>query len=628
MDRALLYLSIRSVRGRVVRALRLLKEPKYLIGVLVFIGWMGFWTSSAFIFDGDGGSRNVEFAGAEMLMRVMGDALPALQLVVAVALALVLSLWWLLPFSRMALDLTEAEIHMLTPMPVKRRHLIQYATLKSQPGILFGCTIMTVFLGVGGPLARIGWFGAFWLVLTLWDLHSKGRALWIERQKELAPQRAWRNRLLLIGGIVVYWIVLGTALSELVAELMTLPPPPDYERTIDFIRETLIAIRPRLESGVIGWLLLPFRWVTAPVFVAAPGADLQLRLTGLVMPLVLLVAHNEWVVRSRTMFEEAALAHARREANKKSTGARYWKTSMRSRHRTSFPLPPQGAPEIAILWKNALQVTRFSFRTLLLFGFALVGLALLLCVVFRAWMGAPMIVLSIGFMTMLLTPLTAAQGYRNDLRTDLQRLEMIRPWPIAGWKLFAAEAAGPAVFGLMTAAVGAAVVLAMDLYLTIDGTLLAELATRNLNPHTVAASLGVPRALLMTLALLGIVPLLAAMTCLSATLQNLIVLLFPGWVQLGNAKQQGAAAFGQNMLMFFGLGLAGLICLLPAGLLIGAIVLLQRFAFGIPVTAWEFPVFGIIAATPVSAVVAVIVRAGGRVWERLDASQEILEGGS
>jgi len=31
---ALLFLLVRSVRGRIVRSLRLLKQPKYLIGIL------------------------------------------------------------------------------------------------------------------------------------------------------------------------------------------------------------------------------------------------------------------------------------------------------------------------------------------------------------------------------------------------------------------------------------------------------------------------------------------------------------------------------------------------------------------------------------------------------------------
>jgi len=634
MNFALVYLLLRTVRGRIVRTLRLLREPKYLIGVLAFFAWMFFTVGMPLFFDRGGGDRHVEYVNAALLYEAMGDALPALQLVVAMGLALLMSLWWLVPWSRMALNLTEPEIHILTPMPIKRRHLIQYATLKSQSGILFGCTMMTIFLGSGGPLARVGWFVAFWVVLTLWDLHSKGRALWLERQKELPPARAWRNRVLLVSAIVVYWVLLLAALSSLIGEIVAVRPAPgqeleDFRQVFAFVRGILATFGPRMQDGLLGLLLLPFRWVTAPLFIAAPGASTMLKVTGVVMPVLLLVLQNEWVVRSQAKFEEAALAHARREAGKKDPTRRFWKTSQRSRARTPFRLTPGGRPELALLWKNAMIVTRFSYRTMALLGLGGVAVAVALPMILSNWRGVPFIIGSIGLMVMLLSPLTGSQSYRNDLRSDLQRLEMIRPWPIAGWKLFAAEVAGPSVFGVMSALFGAGLLLAMDLYLTFEGATLAAINREDMavTPETVAAALGVPQQLLVVLAILGALPFLISMTFMATGLQNLLVLLFPGWVQLGHNKQQGAAAFGQNMVMFLLLGLAGLLCLLPATLLVGAIIALQALALGIPLTAWELPVLGIVAATPVVAVATLIVHIGGRTWERLDPSQEILEGG-
>jgi len=626
MNPALWYLMVRSLRGRIIRMLRLLKQPKYFVGVLVFGTWMAVWVGGPLLFGRNRGRTNIEFANAERLFEFVGDALPALQLVVALGLALLISLWWLAPWSRLALNLTEAEIHMLTPMPVKRRHLIQYGALKSQPGIFFGCTVMTLFLGSGGLLARGRWFLAFWVVLTLWDLHSKGRALWLERQKELPRALAWRNRLMLSGAIAAYWIVLGAAISGLLAELLSLRLAPEQE-LFDFWRQTLTTAGPQIQSGLLGWLLLPFRWVTAPLFLFAPGAGTMLKVTGVAMPVILLLAHNEWVVRSQAKFEETALAHARREASRQSRGGRYWKISVRSRRRVPFALLAAGPPEMAILWKNSMIVTRFSYRSLLLFGVAVIGIALLIPIVFASFQGAPFIILMIGLVTMAMSPLTGPQSYRNDLRTDLLHLEALRPWPLEGWKLFAAEAAGPAIFAGLTALLGAGLVLAMDLFMTINGSVLSRFDSEEfrLLPATAAATLGVPQALLVPLILLGVIPVVLAMTCLSATVQNLLVLLFPGWVQLGNDKHKGAAAAGQNMIMFAGLGLANLLCLLPAALIIAIIVALQTLVFDVSVVGWEFPVFGIIGATPVFAAVAGIVRVGGRVWDKLDPSREILE---
>lgn len=628
MNGALVFLMMRSVRGRIVRAVKLLRQPKYLVGVVVFAAWMVFWVGSAVFrpFDDDGGS--VQFANAELLFEVMGDALPALQMVVALLFALIMSLWWLVPWSRVALNLTEAEIHMLTPMPVKRRHLIQYATLKAQPGILFGSLMMTIFLGYGGPLARIGWFAAFWVSLTIWDLHAKGRALWLEKQKELPRARAWRNRLLLVGGIVVYWVVLGSALATLVGEVAAVRPAPgqelaDFRATVAFLRSTLATFSDRVQAGLIGWMLAPFRWITAPLFLAAPGAGTSLRVTGVLMPLMLLVVQNEWVVRSQAKFEEAALAHARREADKKGTAARYWKTSLRSRRRVPFRLTPIGPPELGVLWKNSLIVTRFSYLNLATFGLLVIIVATAIPIAFPWFRPAPFIIISIALMTLLISPFTGSQNYRNDLRADLLRLEMVRPWPIEGWKLFAVEALSPAVFAFMSALLAAALVVSMDIFLMLNP---ADISDYRLTPEGMAGALGVPRLLLVPLLLLTVMPMVAALTCLATTLQNLLVLLFPGWVQLGNDKQQGAAAFGQNMIMFFGLGLASFLCLLPAALIVAIIVAVQRWIFGVPIVGWELPPLGVVAATPVFAIVALIVRAGGRVWDQLDPSKEILEG--
>lgn len=627
MNSALVYLLIRSLRGKIVRTIRLLKQPKYLVGTVVFIAWMTVWVGGPLFFDDDRGEINIEFFNAELLFIALGDALPAIQLAIALVVALLISLWWLLPWSRIALSFTEAEIHVLAPMPIERRHLIQYAALKSQPGILFGCLMMTLFLGAGGPLDRIRWYASFWLVLTLWDLHSKGRSLWLERQKELTRGRRWRNRLLLVVAVLVYWIVLGAALSGLIADLMLLRRPPGQE-WLEFFRETMARLTPQIQSGPLGWLLFPFVLLTAPLFITAPGVTPTMQLTGVVMPLVLLLAHNEWVVRSQAKFEEAALAHARREANKKASGSRYWKTSLRSRGRTPFPLLPLGAPEMAILWKNSMAVTRFSYRALLGFGLAVVGFAFVVVPLASSWFqGAPFVIIFIGFVTMVISPLTGAQNYRNDLRTDLLRVEMVRPWPLEGWKLFVAEAAGPTIFAAMSAMLGAGLVLAMSVYLAINGIAPnIESGGVRVLPERVSAALGAPAALVLPLIVIGALPLVLALTCLSTTLQNLLILLFPGWVQLGGNKQQGAAAFGQNMIMFFGLGLASLLCMLPAALLIGVIVAIQWFIFGVPVVAWEFPLFGIVAATPVLAAAALIVRAGGRVWDDLDPSREVLEG--
>ena len=628
MNRALIFLLVRSVRGRVIRAIRLLKQPKYFIGIAAFIAWMVLWVGGAFFFGDDPGNIEVEFANIEQLQQVFGAALPGIAIAAALVLAIAVVLWWLIPWSRIALGFTEAEIHMLTLMPVRRRHLIQYATLKSQPGILFGCLMMSIFLAGGGPVSRLRWFLTFWVFLSIWDLHSKGRSLWLARQKELPASRRWRNHGLLVAFLLTYGTTVAAAATGVILQLTKLRPAPD-QQALDFIRQSANTIVALIDASRLPWLLEPFVQLMAPFLAAMPGTPFAQQLTAMLFPLAVLVVHNEWVVRSQTKFEEAALAHARREAAKTTTSSRYWKTSLRSRRRMPFPLPAHGPAELGILWKNSMMVTRWPIKMIVGAGLTVIVIAAATPAILRLHPAFLFSMLMIGFMLMAIGPLTGAQSYRNDLRGDLLRIEMLRPWPIEGWKLFAAEAAGPALYATLGALAGAALIIAVSLTMTIADLSVDALSEEELRitPDAAAAALGVPAALLLPLLAISAMPISVALTCLAAALQNLVVLLFPGWIQLGTGKRaQGAAAFGQNMLAFFGLSIAILLSLLPAAIIIGILLLIQVFLLDVPIVAWEFPLFGLIAAVPVLVAAGLVVRAGGRVWDRLDASREVLEG--
>jgi hypothetical protein len=138
---------------------------------------------------------------------------------------------------------------------------------------------------------------------------------------------------------------------------------------------------------------------------------------------------------------------------------------------------------------------------------------------------------------------------------------------------------------------------------------------------------GLAQPFWLPLFLLGAVQVVAAAAVLSSTLQNLTVLLFPGWVHLGMEKMKGAASFGQNLVVFSILSLGMLVCTLPGALMVGLTLLAQWF-WGIPVVAWELPLLGSLGAAPMLVVAAFLMRAGGGLWDRLDPSREILSGAS
>ena len=128
-----------------------------------------------------------------------------------------------------------------------------------------------------------------------------------------------------------------------------------------------------------------------------------------------------------------------------------------------------------------------------------------------------------------------------------------------------------------------------------------------------------------TVLLVGsLLPMAAAVSFFSSALQNLATLFVPAWMAHSADRSQGLASFGQRMLFFFALGLALMLALIPSALLVGTAAGLQWW-IGIPWSAWAFPLWGVLAAAPLFALGWLMVQAAGRLWERLDPSQEILE---
>ncbi len=67
--------------------------------------------------------------------------------------------------------------------------------------------------------------------------------------------------------------------------------------------------------------------------------------------------------------------------------------------------------------------------------------------------------------------------------------------------------------------------------------------------------------------------------------------------------------------------------LLPGAVLVG-LALLAQWGVGLPWSAWEIPVWGLIAAVPVFVEFGLLVHLAGRLWARLDPTSEILELGT
>ena len=138
--------------------------------------------------------------------------------------------------------------------------------------------------------------------------------------------------------------------------------------------------------------------------------------------------------------------------------------------------------------------------------------------------------------------------------------------------------------------------------------------------------LGMPPSAALVLLLVGALPLAAGVAALSATLRNVSILLFPAWHGSGAPVTRGMAAMGQQLLFGTALAIAMLFGLVPGAILVGVAPLAQWLS-GLPWSAMAFPLWGALAAAPVFVETLLLLRAGGRLWERLDPSQEILESG-
>ena len=607
----LLSLSWQSLRGRGVGWLRLMKQPKYLVGTLVGIAWMGLFALGPIL-------RANRRAGLEERFEELAAWLPAVETLAALALLVSLSLWWLWPFGKAMVELTETELHLLLPAPVRRRHIIQYAILRSQWGILFGCLMVSFFSAGGSASAFIWRFVSVWLLLTLWDLHRLGRGLWIARLRELPAATAWRRRAMALVAVGLLWTVLIPAIASIVAALPALGGD-----VLPHLREALAPQHLGDEAPMLAGLLTPARWVTGPVFAGlAPDTTLVGRLATLVWPLLLVVLHNEWVVRSQAQFEEASLERSRRQAARRDSGTRFQKIKQSQRERTPFRLHGTGRPELAIIWKNLMMAHRTNLLVAVATGVAAVGVAAGVGVTgLPNWLMTIMMVG--GVLGMGMTPLMAGHQWRNDLRTDLLRIDLLRTWPIEGWRLFVSQVLPAAIIATLYAAAAGGVVLIVGI---AAGTSTDPSIT--LVPPELAASLGVPYVVLLLLGLATLLPPLAAIALLSATLQNLLALAWPSWIQLGRRRSGSAAHIGQGLLTGLGMMVALALGLLPGAVLVGAWLWLQLRVVEIPLIAWELPVLGLLAVIPLVVIVGLLTRFGGVLWDRLDPSAEILSAGA
>ncbi|MFQ5766717.1 MAG: hypothetical protein ACE5ID_01850 [Acidobacteriota bacterium] len=516
------------------------------------------------------------------------------------------------------LKLSEAEIDLLLPAPLPRRQVMNYGLVKSQPGILLGATLISLLLPMGGLWSRISVFPLAWILLTLWDLHGTVRNLWYARQGQLQPGQALRSRGTLLAAATLLVFLAARDIHRLWPHLegsLTSPGHPAWGG--GFLQMIQLFV-----DGPLFLILAPLRWLIHPLFLAAPLA----RLAALVFPAVLLLAHHQWVIRSTVRFEDAVQARARLRAVRQDPSSRYSNFSPKARQRHPFPLVPGGPPELAVVWKNLIQLRRWSLGQTLLVGSGLLLVLLFLPPSLHAPRLFFVLVSLAGAVFLVFLPLSVGLGLRNDLRMDLLRLEIISAWPVGGWRLLLAEAAAPILEAALRSALAAGLVLVgwggWQLRQWLDGASATS-------PFQLGwgAPLGLTDTAALMAAVFTALPVTVGLATLALAVMNFLALLFPGWVQLGPVRRQGAGNFGQNMLITWGLALVLLLGLLPGGLMT-AFLLGGQWFFSLPFRPWEGPCLALLAAVLLAAESGALLYLAGERWDGLDPSREILAGES
>jgi ABC-2 type transport system permease protein len=589
---ALLFYAARSARNAVVRRLKRLSEPRYLIGLAVGLAYVGM----VLIRPGRPASRGA--AAGPWPVEFTGLA----QLLVAAALLLGAGLVWLFRGSEASLSLTEGEAQFLFSAPLARTAVVHFALVRSQLRVLSGVLIALLFSRPGSAAGLLRSALGGWVLFSVVNLHLLGvgftKAAWEERPA--ARRRAAKLVATLLALAAIAFVV--AAVTE---GLVRAAGTPATRRGL-----STVALEGALLTGSLGRPLLtvlyPLRLLVAPLF--APTA--QAFLTALPAALALLVLHYVWVVGTNVRFEDATIEGADRRAaerDRRRRGNLPAPPGEKRRRIVPFHLAPVGRPEIAIAWKNLVAWNRVPLRAQLLGVGALLALLFLAAAAFRqpeADQAAAVVIAFLGVLGLLLAVMLPS-GLRNDLRGDLEHAAVLKSWPVAPAALVVGELLAPLWTSFLALAAGLGGALAVSAGRALRGAANA------------AGPLGSPAGLLP--AALAAVILLPPLALLFLLGQNAATLAFPAWFPPGQKRARGLEQFGIRLVAAVAtLALLG-IALVPSAVLVAIAFFLGGKALG----RWGLPLSALLASLPLWAEAAGAVALLAKLWERFDPSLDL-----
>ena len=554
---ALLFLRLTSLRNLVVYRIRRLREPKYLLGTAVAVAYFYYFVG-----------RNIRTAwaagsvpGGNPLGSMTAFSFVPVCVVLVLLGTLRIAYAWFSPPENPGLRFSEAEISFLFPAPLTRKMLIHYRLLSAQLGILLTSLLIAFvfsragYLGAHRVLRAVGW----WVILATFDLHVNGTNLMLARLRERSAHfLLWRIAVvsfIVFYGAAIFWSAYGMA--------------GNFASTGDYSSAGLSAAAASLmQAPVFHWLTLPYRIVFGPYAAGGPAEFAR----ALVPALAVLALNYGWVLNTEAHFEEGSIALAEKRAAVRAAAQRGEMPALgrnKPKARSGpFPLAPVGVPEVAFLWKNLLSMrsSLFSRRAL----FIIFGIMAGLSVSLGPHMSGHSISVQSGVMRQFVVIFSAIiAGYtiflgpqiaRQDLRSDMPSIDMLKTYPMEGWRLALGELLAPTL------------ILSVILWVAIVAAAMAVDPAGDIEWMTPGVRVTVIACLAFAAPLLCLIQLLVP---------NSIMVLLPGWHQTARARGQGVEMFGQRLIFGVVQLLFGLVVFVPAAGLAALVFFSSKWLLGI-----------------------------------------------
>ena len=436
---ALFFLLSRTFANALRKRVRRLRDFRYLISTIVFVGYFGLICGGALF--SSVASDAPRGAGNEAHVSALGAALVLGLMVLSVTST------WVWP-ERNTLIFSPAEIQFLFPAPLSRVALVRLKIVKAQFPLLVAAAFAT-WASRRAPGTH-WWFVlvGMWLAFNASFLHRLGAALTLVPEGSGVKHR-WP---LVAGRLAVAGLLASLALSFRPLEHLD-------QAGLD---EALFAWSQRDPAA---WAILPFRLILRP----ALAPDLATFLVTLPGSLLVVGALYVWVVRADAAFEEAAISSSQTFFRRIQTYRRTGRLVGTREKAEPAPIALAWSGRVlpALVWKNFLVYTRVPLWRVAAFGGALA----LAVAAFARWGEGPIdaylgegagpiaapcvaILAAIAAMLTFLGP----DVYRFDLRTTLGSPDLLKALPLGGRTLFLGEILAPVL--VVTAIQGYLVLLA------------------------------------------------------------------------------------------------------------------------------------------------------------------------